>query len=91
MDAQRNDRHGNLTIAIVAACAALVGQAVVSLDDFGSGNNSQRSDSARMVTAAAVSKAGAIETWPEPGAGRPESQMAFVSTLPGATNRSYEK
>jgi hypothetical protein len=91
MDAQRNDRHGNLTIAIVAACAALVGQAVVSLDDFGSGNNSQRSDSARMVTAAAVSKAGAIETWPGPGAGRPESQMAFVSALSGATSRSYEK
>ena len=91
MDAQRNDRHGNLTLAIVAACAALVGQAVVSLDDFGTGNNPQGGGSARMVPAAAVSKAGAIETWPEPGAGRPESQMALVSTLPGATNRSRGK
>jgi hypothetical protein len=91
MDAQRNDRRGNLTLAIVAAFVALVGQAVILFDDFGARNNSQGSDSARMVTAAAVSKAGAIETWPEPAAGRPAFQMALGSTLPRATNRSYEK
>jgi hypothetical protein len=72
MDAQRNDRRGNLTLAIVAAFVALVGQAVILFDDFGTGNNSQGSGSARMITAVAVSKAGAIETWPEPAAGRPE-------------------
>jgi hypothetical protein len=71
MDAQRNDRRGNLTLAIVAAFVALVGQAIILLDDFGAGNNSQ-GRGARMVTAAAVSKAGAIETWPEPAADRPE-------------------
>jgi hypothetical protein len=91
MDAQRNDRRGNLTLAIVAAFAALVGPAVVIFDDFGAGNNLQQSDRARVVTAAAVSKAGAIETWPEPGAGRSVSQMALGSTLPGATDRSSEK
>ena len=82
MDAQRNDRRGNLTLAIVVAFVALVGQAFILFDDFGAGNNSQGSGSARMVTAMAVSKAGAIETWPEPTAGRPESQMALGSTLP---------
>ena len=65
MHAQRNDRRGNLTLAIVAAFVALVSQAAILFDDFGTGNNSQGSGSARMVTAAAVSKAGAIETWPE--------------------------
>jgi hypothetical protein len=83
MHAQRNDRRGNLTLAIVAAFVALVSQAAILFDDFGTGNNSQGSGSARMVTAAAVSKAGAIETWPEPAVGRPESQMVLGSTLKG--------
>jgi hypothetical protein len=65
MHAQRNDRRGNLTLAIVAAFVALVGQAIILFDDFGAGSNSQSKGSARMVTAAAVSRAGAIETWPE--------------------------
>jgi hypothetical protein len=65
MHAQRNDRRGNLTLAIVAAFVALVGQAIILFDDFGAGSSSQGKGSARMVTAAAVSKAGAIETWPE--------------------------
>ena len=84
MDAQGNDRHSNLTLAIVAAFVALVGQAVILSDDFGAGNNPQGSPSARMVTAAAVSKAGAIETWPELAAGPPESQMALGSTRPAS-------
>jgi hypothetical protein len=70
MHAQRNDRRGNLTLAIVAAFLALVGQAIILFDDFGAGSNSQGKGSSRMVTAAAVSKAGAIETWPEPAPGR---------------------
>jgi hypothetical protein len=65
MHAQRNDRRGNLTLAIVAAFVALVSQAAILFDDFGTGNNSQGSGSARMVTAAAVFKAGAIEAWPQ--------------------------
>jgi hypothetical protein len=61
MHAQRNDRRGNLTLAIVAAFLALVGQAIILFDDFGAGSNSQGK-------VAAVSKAGAI--WPEPAPGR---------------------
>ena len=49
----------------MAAFVALVGQAIILFDDFGARNNSH-GRGARMVTAAAVSKAGAIETWPEP-------------------------
>jgi hypothetical protein len=91
MDTQRHDRRGNLKLAIVAAFVALVGQAVILSDDFGVGNNSHGSDSARMVTALAVSEAGAIETWPEPTTSWRESRMALGYTLPGATNPSYEK
>ena len=87
MDIQGNDRH-KLILAIAAVFVALVGQAGILVDDFGTGNNSQGSGSASMITAAAVSKAGAIETWTEPAAGRPESQVALGSTLPGATNRT---
>jgi ABC-type transport system involved in Fe-S cluster assembly fused permease/ATPase subunit len=73
MQAQRNDRRGNLTLAIVAAFIAVVGQAVVLFNDFGAGNNLRNSVSARMITAAALSRAGAIEILPKPAAGRPAS------------------
>ena len=66
MQAQGNNRRGNLTPAIVAALIAVAGQAVVLFDDFGAGNHSQNSASARMITAAAVSRAGAIEILPKP-------------------------
>ena len=77
MDTQRNDRHSNLTLAMATVLVALVGQACILFDDFGAGNSSQGSASARMITAATVSKAGAIETWTEPAAGRLESQVGF--------------
>ena len=66
MQAQRDDRRGSLTPAMVAAFIAVVGQAAVLLNDFGAGNNSQNSASARMITAAALSRAGAIEILPKP-------------------------
>ena len=66
MQAQGNYRRVNLTPAIVAAFIAVVGQAVVLFNDFGTGNNSQNSASARMITAAALSRAGAIEIFPKP-------------------------
>jgi hypothetical protein len=65
MQAQRNDRRGNLTPVIVAALIAVVGQAVILFDDFGAGNNSQNSVRASMITAAALSRAGAIEILPK--------------------------
>jgi hypothetical protein len=73
MKTQRNHRRGNLTVAIVAAFIALAGQAVILFDDFDAANNPQVSGSARMVTAAAVSMAGAREIWPQT-AGRPGSE-----------------
>jgi len=66
MQAQRKDRRGDLMPVIVAAFVAVVGQAVILFNDFGPSNNSQGSRSATMITAAAVSRAGAIEISPEP-------------------------
>jgi hypothetical protein len=91
MQAQRNDRPGNLTLAIVAAFIAVVGQAVVLFNDFGAGNNLRNSVSARMITAAALSRAGAIEILPKPAAGRPASQTGLESTPLRETRRSREK
>ena len=65
MDHHRNERRGSLKVALVAAFAALAGQAAILSDDFGVGNNLRDNGSARMITAAAVSNAGATETWPE--------------------------
>ena len=61
MHAQRKDRRGDLMPVMVAAFVAVVGQAVILFNDFGPGDNSQGSRSATMITAAAVSRAGAIE------------------------------
>jgi hypothetical protein len=54
---------------VVAAIVAVVGQTVILLNDFGPGNDLQGSGNARMITAAAVSKAGAIEIPSESPAG----------------------
>jgi hypothetical protein len=70
MHAQRRDRRGDLIPAIVALIVAVVGTAGI-LNDFGSGNDSQQgSGNSRMITATAVSRAGAIEIPSEPTAGR---------------------
>ena len=58
---------------VVAAIVAVVGQTVILLNDFGPGNDSQGSGNARMITAAAVSRAGAIEFPSESRAGRSAS------------------
>ena len=58
---------------LVAAFVAVVGTAVILFNDFGPGNDSQGSGSARMITAAAVSRAGAIEIPSQPPAGRSAS------------------
>jgi hypothetical protein len=58
---------------LVAAIVAVVGTAVILFNDFGPGNDSQASGSARMITAAAVSRAGAIEIPSQPPAGRSAS------------------
>ena len=73
MHAQRNERRGDVIPAIVTAIVAVVAMAGILFNDFGPGNGSQDSGNARMITAAAVSRAGAIETPSDPPASRPVS------------------
>jgi hypothetical protein len=61
MQAQRKDRRGDLIPVIAVAIVAVVGQTLILFDDFGN---------ARMVTAAVVSKAGAIEIPSQADVGR---------------------
>ena len=61
MQSQTKDRRGDLIPVIAAAIVAVVGQTLILFNDFGGGNNSQGRGNARMITAAVVSKAGAIE------------------------------
>jgi hypothetical protein len=46
---------------LVAVIIAVVGQTVILFNDFGPGDGSQGDGKAKMITAAAVSRAGAIE------------------------------
>jgi hypothetical protein len=73
MSAQRNDRRGNLIPVLIAVIVAVVAQTAILLDDFGASNNLRDGGNAKMITAAAVSRAGAIEIPSEPFAGRSAS------------------
>jgi hypothetical protein len=64
--AQRKDPRSDLIPVIVTVIVAVVGTAGILLNNFGLGNDSQGSGDARMITAAAVSRAGAIEIPSEP-------------------------
>jgi hypothetical protein len=66
--AQRKDPRGDLIPVIVTVFVAVAGTAGILLNNFGSGNDSQGSGDARTITAAAVSRAGAIEIPSEPPA-----------------------
>jgi hypothetical protein len=81
MRAQRKYRRGDLIPVIVAAILAVVGQTVILFNDFGAGNDSQGRGNARMITAAVVSRAGAIEIPSESPAGRPVSWAARTATV----------
>ena len=70
MHAQKKYRRGDVIPAIVTLIVAVVGTAGILLNDFGPANDSQASGKARMITAAAVSRAGAIEIPSEPPAGQ---------------------
>jgi hypothetical protein len=48
---------------------AVVGQTVILFNDFGTDNDPQGRGNARIITAAVVSRAGAIEIPSEPDAG----------------------
>jgi hypothetical protein len=69
--------------ALVAAFVAVAGTAVILLNDFGPDVASQGSGNAGMITAAAVSRAGAIEVPSAPPADRSESFCASDPVLPG--------
>ena len=71
MDAQRKDRRGDLMPAVVTAIVAVVCTAVILLINFGPGSGSIDRGNARMITAATVARAGAIEIPPELPAGGP--------------------
>jgi len=58
-------RSGSISV-IAAAIVAIIGQAAILLNDFGPGDDSLGNDSARMITAAEVSRAGATEIRSEP-------------------------
>jgi hypothetical protein len=70
MQAQRIDRHRRSIPVTVAIVVAVVGQAAILVNDFGPGSNSQGNRNASMISAAAVSRAGAIETPSATSAGR---------------------
>jgi hypothetical protein len=72
MQAQRKHQRRAL-IPVIAVIAAVVGQGAILFNDFGPGNNPRGSVNARMITAAVVSRAGAIEIPSAPTAGRPLS------------------
>jgi hypothetical protein len=88
MYAQGNNRRGGVAPVKVALFIAIAGQAVVLFNDFGPGNNSQAGASARIITAAAVSRAGAIQVPSEPSARQPVSSTQLASTLLSSTSRS---
>jgi hypothetical protein len=68
---------------LVAAFIAVVGTAVILFNDFGPDTASQGSGNATMITAAAVSRAGAIEVPSALSAGRSVSFCASDPVLPG--------
>ena len=67
-------RSGSIPV-IAAAIVAVVGQAAILLNDFGPGADSRSNGSARMITAAEVSRAGATEIPSEPPA---EQSVSFT-------------
>jgi hypothetical protein len=69
----QEERHRSSISVIAAVIVAVIGQTAIVLIDFGPGDESQDSGSARMITAAEVSRAGAIEIPSEPPEGQPIS------------------
>jgi len=73
MHTQTKYRRGDLRPAMIAALVAIGGIAAILFGDLGPSNASQDSGTARMITAAAVSRAGAIEIPSELSAAPPTS------------------
>jgi hypothetical protein len=69
MHVQARDRRDFMPV-MIAVFAAVVGQAAVLFNDFGPGSNSKGNGNASMISAAVVSRAGAIEIPSAPPTGR---------------------
>jgi hypothetical protein len=61
MQVQQTDQHRRAIPVTVALIVAVVGQAAILFNDFGAGNGLQGAGNPSMITAAAVSRAGATE------------------------------
>jgi hypothetical protein len=70
MHARRDDRRSNVMPVILTVIIAVVSTAGVVLGIFVPRNDAQGGRSAAMITAATLSKAGAIQTPSEPLTGR---------------------
>jgi hypothetical protein len=73
MHPQKNDKRGDAIPVIIAMMIAALGIAVILFQDLSLDNGSQGHGNARKITAAAVSRAGAIEIPSGSNAGRPAS------------------
>jgi hypothetical protein len=69
MHVRRNDSRSSVMPVMLTLIIAVVCTAGVVLDVFVSRNDSQGASNAMMITAAALSRAGAIETPSEPPTG----------------------
>jgi len=81
MDTQSKDLRGDLRPVVITAIIAIGATTGILLNDFSPGSATQDSSTARMVTAAAISRAGAIQIPSEPPAGSLASRANLL--LPG--------
>ena len=73
MHEEREHRHGHAMPATAAAMVAVLGMAGILYQDLGPANGSQLGGNAAKITAAAVSRAGAIQIPSQPLAGQSAS------------------
>jgi hypothetical protein len=73
MYTENKERHGQALPALAAVMVAVVGVAGILYQDFGPANGSQLGGNAAKITAAAVSRAGAIQIPSQPHAGQSAS------------------
>ena len=71
MQAQQTDSHRPSMPVMIAVVVAIVGQAAILFNDFGASNGSRRGGNPSMISAAAVSRAGATEIPSAPPFGGP--------------------
>lgn len=69
MRARAKPGEGQVIPALITVIVAVLGMAGILFSDLAPGYGSQDSGNARMATAAAASRAGAIETPSQPTAG----------------------